>query len=97
VGVAAARPAVDNADKTIDAVREPLTRDLAELERTLQDARRVLARMDNLVQVNEGDVAEAVRNLRYASENVRALSDSLKQRPFSLVRTTQPPDRKVPR
>jgi len=45
---------------------------------------------------NEGDIGETVRNLRSASDNVRVLTETLKQRPWSLIRTTQPTDRRVP-
>ncbi len=88
--------AVANADNTITAVREPLTKDLAELEGTLQAAHTAVASIQNVVGSNEADIGETVRNLRSASENVRALTESVKQRPWSLVRTTQPADRRVP-
>jgi phospholipid/cholesterol/gamma-HCH transport system substrate-binding protein len=89
--------AVVNIDKTVKTVREPLTKDLADLEGTLQAAHTVMADVHNIVGSNEADIGETVRNLRSASENVRVLSDSLKQRPWSLVRTTQPADRRVPK
>ena len=88
--------AVVNMDNTVVAIREPLSKDLAELGNTLQAAHTVLADIHNVVGSNEGDIGEAVRNLRSASENVRAVSDSLKQRPWSLIRTNQPADRRVP-
>ncbi len=88
--------AVVNVDNTVGAIREPLTKDLAELESTIQAARTALANVQNLVGDNEGDIRETVRNLHSASENVRALTESVKQRPWSLVRTTQPADRRVP-
>jgi phospholipid/cholesterol/gamma-HCH transport system substrate-binding protein len=88
--------AVVNVDDTVTAIREPLTRDLSELERTLQVARTVLGDVQNLVGSNEGEIGDMLRNLRYASENVRDLSESLKQRPWSLIRTKQPADRSVP-
>ena len=87
---------VTNVNKTVDAVRAGVTKDLDELERTLHDARALLASVGDVVRSNEGDVTETVRNLRVTSENVRALSESIKQRPWSLVRTKQPADRKVP-
>jgi ABC-type transporter Mla subunit MlaD len=87
---------VTNVNQTVDAVRAPLTKDLAELERTLQGARALLEGVRNVVRTNEGDIAETVRNLRITSENTRALSESLKQRPWSLVRTKHPPARSVP-
>jgi len=87
---------ITNANNTIGALREPLTKDLAELERTIVEARALLTSMQRVVNTNEEDIEETVRNLRSTSENVRALSESLKQHPWSLVRTKQPPDRKVP-
>ena len=88
--------AVSNVDNTVNAIREPLTKDLTELESTLQAAHTVLADVQSIVGSNEGDIGETVRNLRSASENVRVLSESLKQRPWSLIRTKQPADRRVP-
>jgi phospholipid/cholesterol/gamma-HCH transport system substrate-binding protein/paraquat-inducible protein B len=87
---------VTNVDNTVQAVRDPLTKDLAELERTLQQARALLASVQDVVRDNEGDIGETVRNLRATSGNIRALSESLKQRPWSLIRTKQAPDRRVP-
>ena len=88
---------VTNANVTIDAIREPLTKDLAEMEKVLQDARTLLASVQELVRSNDGDVAETVRALHATAENLRAFSEILKQRPWNLIRTVQPPDRRVPR
>jgi phospholipid/cholesterol/gamma-HCH transport system substrate-binding protein len=88
--------AVTDVDNTVIAIRDPLTKDLTQLESTLQAAQTVLADVHNVVSSNEGDIGETVRNLRTASENVRVLSDSLKQRPWSLIRTKQAADRRVP-
>lgn len=87
---------VTNVNETVDAIREPLTKDLAELERTITEARDLLASVNGVVRTNEDEIAETVRNLRTTSENLRALSESLKRRPWNLIRTTQPPDRRVP-
>ena len=57
---------------------------------------RLLASVQDVVRNNEGDITDTVRNLRITSENVRALTESIKQRPWSLVRTKQPADRRVP-
>jgi phospholipid/cholesterol/gamma-HCH transport system substrate-binding protein len=87
---------VGNVDSTVAGIREPLTKDLTELGKTLQAAQTALADVHNLVGSNEADITETVRNLRSASENVRALTESVKQRPWSLVRTKQPADRRIP-
>jgi ABC-type transporter Mla subunit MlaD len=88
--------AVTKANDLLDAVREPLTKDLTEIQTVIQQARETLADMQHVVGENRQDMAETVQNLRAASENVRALTDTLKQRPWNLIRTTQPVDRKVP-
>jgi phospholipid/cholesterol/gamma-HCH transport system substrate-binding protein len=87
---------VVNVGNTVSAIREPLTKDLTELESTLKVAHTVVVSVQNLVGSNEADIGETVRNLRSASENVRALTESVKQRPWSLVRTKQPADRRIP-
>ena len=89
--------AVTNISTTVDAVREPLTKDLAELQRTLEGARALIDSVQRVVGDNEGDIHQTMRSLRMASENVRLLSETLKERPWNLIRTTQPPERKVPR
>ena len=88
--------AVTKANNILDAIREPLTKDLTELQTAIQQARDVLAGVQNVVGENREDMAETVRNLRAASENIEALTETLKQRPWNLIRTTQPVDRKVP-
>jgi len=87
---------ITNANNTIDAMRAPLVKDLTELERTIVEARALVASIQKVVDTNEENIDETMRNLRTTSENVRALSESIKQRPWSLVRTKQPADRRVP-
>ena len=88
--------AVTKANDLLAAVREPLVKDLADLNTVIQQVHDTLAGVQSVLGENRQDVAETVQNLRDASENVRALTESLKQRPWNLVRTTQPVDRKVP-
>ena len=88
--------AVTNVSTTVDAVREPLTKDLAELQRTLEGARALIDSVQRVVGDNEGDIHSMVRSLRTAADNVRLLTETLKERPWNLIRTSQPPDRKVP-
>ncbi len=88
--------AIVNVDRTVDGLRDPLTKDLTALQTTLQAAQTALADVHRLVGTNEADLNETVQNLRSTSENVRILTESLKQRPWSLVRTSQPADRRVP-
>jgi phospholipid/cholesterol/gamma-HCH transport system substrate-binding protein len=88
--------AVTKVNNILDGIREPLTKDLTELQAAIQQAREVLAGVHNVLGANGEDMTETVRNLRAASENVRVLTETLKQRPWNLIRTSQPSERKVP-
>jgi phospholipid/cholesterol/gamma-HCH transport system substrate-binding protein len=90
-------PLISNANGTVDAARGPLVRDLQELERTLQAARALIGSLHDVVQANDGELAETMRMLRETSDNLRSFSETLKERPWNLIRTSQPPDRQVPR
>jgi phospholipid/cholesterol/gamma-HCH transport system substrate-binding protein len=86
----------DSVRGTIDSLREPLADDLKALHDTLEDARGVIGSVQGVVRTNEDDFAEIMRALRTASENLRTMSEQLKERPWNLIRTTQGTDRKVP-
>jgi phospholipid/cholesterol/gamma-HCH transport system substrate-binding protein len=87
----------DSVRGTVDSLREPLVDDLKALHDTLEDARAAIASVKGVVRTNEDDFAEMMRALRTASENLRTMSEQLKERPWNLIRTTQANDRKVPR
>ena len=87
---------VRNVNRTVDETREPIKKDIAELERTLAQARETVEHVRALIVVNEQNINETVENFRIASENIEALSDDLRQRPWSLVRVKPKPDRQVP-
>ncbi len=87
---------VRNVNRTVEETREPIKKDIAELERTLAQARETVEHVRALIVVNEQNINETVENFRIASENIEALSDDLRQRPWSLVRVKPKPDRQVP-
>ena len=87
---------IENVNGTVTDVRAPLRTDLAELQNTLQEARTLLANMQVMVRANNDKIDDTVENLRVATDNLDQLTDSLKQRPWSLIRIKQPKERKVP-
>jgi phospholipid/cholesterol/gamma-HCH transport system substrate-binding protein len=87
---------IQNVNGTVTDVREPIRKDLAELQTTLQEAKAVLADLQVMVRANDYKIGDTVENLRVATDNLDQLTDSLKQRPWSLIRIKQPQDRKVP-
>jgi phospholipid/cholesterol/gamma-HCH transport system substrate-binding protein len=88
---------IQNVNGTVTEVREPVSKDLAELQNTLLQAKQLLADMQVLVRANDYKIDDTIENLRTATENLDQLTDSVKQRPWSLVRIKHPEDRKVPK
>jgi phospholipid/cholesterol/gamma-HCH transport system substrate-binding protein len=88
---------IQNVNGTISEVREPVRKDLAELQDTLLETKRLLADMQVLVKANDYKIDDTIENLRTATENLDDLTESVKQRPWSMIRIKQPEDRKVPK
>jgi phospholipid/cholesterol/gamma-HCH transport system substrate-binding protein len=88
---------VQNVNGTVSDVRKPIREDLAQLQSTLFETKKLLSDMQVLVRANDYKIDDTIENLRTATENLDELTESVKQRPWSLVRVKQPEDRKVPK
>jgi ABC-type transporter Mla subunit MlaD len=88
--------AIQNVSGTVSDIRDPLRKDLTELQTTLQEAKGLLANMQVIVRANDSRIDETLENLRITTQNLSDLTNSVKQRPWSLIRIKQPEDRKVP-
>ena len=86
---------IQNVNGTVSEVREPVRKDVVELQNTLLEAKHLLADMQALVKANDYKIDDTIENLRTATENLDDLTESVKQRPWSLVRIKQPEDRKA--
>jgi phospholipid/cholesterol/gamma-HCH transport system substrate-binding protein len=88
---------LENVDSTVTENRPQLKKDVEVLEATLADLRTLLAQTTALLESNRGDINATLEELRRSSENLSQFTDSVKQRPYSLIRGTGIPDRKVPK
>lgn len=87
---------IQNVNGTVTDMRDPIRKDLADLQSTLERAKALLSDMQVVVRANNGKIDDTVENLRVATDNLDQLTDSLKQRPWSLIRIKQPKERQVP-
>jgi ABC-type transporter Mla subunit MlaD len=87
---------VSNANQTITAVRDPLQTDLAEAQKTLDQARSMIADLQAAMRAKDQNITDTLENVRTATDNLNDLTESVKERPWSLIRIKQPKDRKVP-
>lgn len=103
-------PMVVNADKAItqvhtlagnlDAVvienRKELHEALVGLQESLADARGLIAAVDDALQTNRPNLDETLENLRATTQNLKQFTDTIKRRPFSLIRVKAEKDRVPP-
>jgi phospholipid/cholesterol/gamma-HCH transport system substrate-binding protein len=85
-----------NADGTITTLREPIQADLGDLRAALEQARTLIGSLEAVVRANSDDIHEMLENIRKAADNLKDVTGSVKERPWSLIWTKQPKDRKVP-
>ena len=88
---------IQNVNGTVGDVRQPIREDLAQLQSTLLQTKQLLADMQVMVRANDYKINDTIENLRLATDNLGQLTDSVKQRPWSLIRIKQPEDRQVPK
>ena len=89
--------AIQNVNGTVTDLRDPVRKDLAQLQTTLEQAKSLLESMQVVVRANDYKIDDTIENLREASDNLNQFTNVVKQRPWSLIRTKQPEDRHVPR
>jgi len=80
---------VSNANQTISSLRQPTQADLAEVKKTLTELQAQMRAKDQ-------DLTYTLENIRMITDNLNELTESVKERPWSLVRIREPKDRKVP-
>jgi ABC-type transporter Mla subunit MlaD len=91
-----ANTTVSSANEAISNIRDPLKTDLATLNETLLEARGLMRDLRSTVRAKDKDLEYTIDNVRTITDNLNDLTESLKQRPWSLIRIRQPEDRRVP-
>jgi phospholipid/cholesterol/gamma-HCH transport system substrate-binding protein len=81
-------PTMDN----LNGIHDTLLR----LQTSLADAERMINDLDDTLGANRGNLDETLENIRATSENLKEFTDTLKQRPYSLVRIKAEKDRLPP-
>ena len=58
--------------------------------------RSLISSLQTVINVNSENTTDTIENLRLATQNLDELTESVKERPWSLIRIKQPKDRPVP-
>ena len=88
---------IQNVNGTVTDLRDPMRKDLAELQTALEQAKGLLQSIQTIVRANDYKIDDTVENLREVTDNLNQFTNSLKQRPWSLIRVKQAQDRQVPK
>jgi phospholipid/cholesterol/gamma-HCH transport system substrate-binding protein len=84
--------ALNNVDSLIGENRPDLRQAIGELRRSLTTVTDVTGRLDQTLDVNSESIDELLDNLRQATENLNEFTATIKNRPSSLIRSTNPPE-----
>lgn len=85
---AQATQTLDHIDAVIGENRPDLHQVILELRQSLGTLTSLTGRLDQTVDVNSDSIDEVVDNFRHVSENLKELTDTLKARPYLLLRAS---------
>jgi phospholipid/cholesterol/gamma-HCH transport system substrate-binding protein len=86
-----ARKAIDSLDATISENRPDLRESVKSARHLLETANNVTDQLDRTLNANGENIDDILANFRQASQNLRQFTETLKQRPYTLLRSSLPP------
>lgn len=91
---AQANEALNHVDSLIGENREDIRKAVVELRRSLANVTDLTSKLDQILDVNEENIDELLENFRHVSENLKEFTDTIKRRPYTLIRSSNPPEHK---
>ncbi len=91
---AEANKAIDHIDSLIGENRADIRQAVAELRRTLTNMTDLTAHLNQTLDVNSENIDELLDNFRHVSENLREFTNTIKSRPYTLIRSSNPREHK---
>jgi len=95
------RKTSDQANQTLNHIDAMLGENRPDIRQAVIDLRRSLAnvtdltsRLNKTLDVNSENIDETLENLRHVSENLKEFTDTIKTRPYTLIRSSSPPEHK---
>jgi phospholipid/cholesterol/gamma-HCH transport system substrate-binding protein len=92
---AQATEALNHVDSMIGENRKDLRQAIIDLRRSLATITDLTGRLDQTVDVNSENIDELLDNLRHVSENLKEFTNTIKTRPYTLIRSSSPPEHKT--
>jgi phospholipid/cholesterol/gamma-HCH transport system substrate-binding protein len=85
-----ANQAIDHIDSMIGENRADIRQAVAELRRTLTNMTDLTSHLNQTLDVNSENIDELLDNFRHVSENLKEFTNTIKSRPYTLIRSSNP-------
>ncbi|HMD41165.1 MAG TPA: MlaD family protein [Candidatus Acidoferrum sp.] len=85
-----ANKALDHIDSLLDDNEDNLKVSLAELRKSLTKLTDITTQVDQTLDVNTENIDELLDNFRRVSQNLKEFTDTIKKRPYTLIRASNP-------
>jgi phospholipid/cholesterol/gamma-HCH transport system substrate-binding protein len=89
-----ANQALAHIDAMVGENRTDVRQAVMELRRTLTNLTDASARIDQTLDVNSENIDELLDNLRHVTENLKEFTATIKMRPYTLIRASNPKEHK---
>jgi ABC-type transporter Mla subunit MlaD len=92
---AEANQALSHIDAMVGENRADVRQAVIELRRTLTNMTDASARIDQTLDVNSENIDELLDNVRHVTENLKEFTATIKTRPYTLIRASNPREHKT--
>jgi phospholipid/cholesterol/gamma-HCH transport system substrate-binding protein len=91
---AQANQTLNHVDSLIGDNRADVRQAVIDLRRSLATVTDLTERLDQTLDVNSENIDELLENLRHVSQNLKEFTNTIKTRPYTLIRSATPPEHK---
>ncbi len=91
---AQANEALNHIDSLVGENRGDIRKAVIELRQSLTTVTDLTGRLDQTLDVNSDNIDELLENLRHVSQNLKEFTNTIKTRPYTLIRSATPREHK---
>jgi ABC-type transporter Mla subunit MlaD len=91
---AQANETLNHVDSLIGDNRADVRQAVIDLRRSLATVTDLTERLDQTLDVNSDNIDELLENLRHVTQNLKEFTNTIKTRPYTLIRSAAPPEHK---
>jgi phospholipid/cholesterol/gamma-HCH transport system substrate-binding protein len=90
-----ANKAIDHIDAMLGENRADIRKAVVDLRRSLANVTDLTAHLNQTLDVNSENIDELLDNFRHVSENLKEFTNTIKSRPYTLIRSSSPREHKT--